>query len=228
MLLALIIGFSNYTPIFAGEGAGKNIIEKSSDQLTEDDLITFVNIAIANQITVEDVKKRLSDLSQEQRKFVDDAINMKVMNAKKNKPENIDAGLQNDYILRQNNNGTNAIQACDPTAQQQGFCWRQLIEYFQAYTSVEDKAPSWRNWYATICDNDASDLDLVLYFDITSVDPDKLRWSTSSAGIYLISSNGQNGFDFDNWGAHMCIETRITAVYSEATVAANIRMHRNP
>ncbi|WP_110515457.1 hypothetical protein [Herpetosiphon llansteffanensis] len=226
--MTLIVGFSNYASIFAEENIHKSIIEKSSDQLTDDELITFVNLAIVNQITVEDVQKRLNDLSQEQRKFIDNAINMVVMNAKKNTPENIETGLQNDHIIRQNNNGTNAIQACDPTAQQQGFCWRQLIQYFQAYTSVEDKAPSWRNWYATICDNDANDLDLVLYFDITSVDPDKLRWSTSSVGIYLISSNGQNGFNFDNWGAHMCIETRITAVYSEATVAANIRMHRNP
>ena len=89
----------------------------------------------------------------------------------------------------------------------------------------EGQSQAWNQRYTTICDNDASDTDLVIYFNISSNDPDRLRWSTTSSGVYTVTSSSQNGFDFDNWGVHLCMENRLNNFYTDAQIATSRQPH---
>lgn len=229
-----------YLPIIMSNtytNVDKSILSKPSTMLTNNDLEIFVDLVFNEQVNVEETKHFLDNLSPEQldtlRIIFDSNLPTLV-----DQPDAIEIANSNQKILlqRQQAHNPNATNGCDPGAfGNYGFCWQQDIEYFTPYANyAEDKAPSWYQLYTTICDNDPNDIDLVLYFDVNSNDPNKLVWSTSSAKIYTAASTENNkklnGWDFDNYGAHLCISTRIRAsmLNNDAAISQNIRMQRFP
>ena len=197
---------------------------KPQPELTDDDLRKYLELTLAEKITVEQAKEFMDGLSKDQQARLDAIIDEM---AKPHEPtaEEIAVAQRNEDLLREQNKAPSAVLGCDPTAQQQGFCWRQPIEYYR-WGYIEGQSQAWNQRYTTICDNDSSDTNLVVYFNISSNDPDRLRWSTTSSGVYTVTSSSQNGFDFDNWGVHLCMENRLNNFYTDAQIATSLLIWR--
>lgn len=208
-----------------------DVLKKAAAELTEDDLRLFVELALTESITVDEAAQFIEKLADDQQELLYKLLDEKAV-VRQDTPAELEQGLRNDQILRDQaaqQNTPQATAACDPAAQQQGFCWLQPIEYFYGASSYEGRAPTWHQRYTTICDNDPGDTDLVLYFNIDSSNPDSFRWLTFSAAVYAASFGGsQNGFDFDNWGAHLCMANRISAItgYTDVEISDSIMLIR--
>ncbi|KPL81182.1 hypothetical protein [Herpetosiphon geysericola] len=231
MVCILLIAIMKETPSIKARSEDriddrKTVLTKDSKDLSKDDLRDFISLAIDENITVNEAEIFIKSLDNEKFIEMNEIINKEFV-YKNESSQAIDQGLTNERKLLDSVQIDANKAGCDPTAQQQGFCWRQFIEYFTPYVNyLEDKAPTWHQRYTTICDNDPSDTDLVLYFDISSSNPDNLRWATSSAAIYVFASSSLNGFDFDNYGAHLCINSLISSIpgISDTFISNNIRM----
>lgn len=192
------------------------VLSKPVAALTADDLHAYLDLAFSRRITVEQAQAFLSRLSAGQLAELGraiDALGSTLPSSPQDAPARVPAQAQK--------------AVCDPVAQQQGFCWRQFIEYNNGEPSVQARGVAWRQRYTTICDNDPGDEDLVLFFDIASLNPDKLRWHTTSPGLFtIVATDGLslNGFDFDNQGAHLCMSNRASAIYTDAEIAASLIM----
>lgn len=200
------------------------VLDKPPNALTAEDLLDYLDLALDEAITPEQARRFMSRLSPEQRLQFNEAVES-LAERKIESRETMQRASKNQAFLAKDQ-GPMAVMGCDPAAQERGFCWLQMIERYTTSVIVEHQRPSWHQLYTTICDNDPGDADLVVYFPISSINPDNLMWGSSSSFITSLLDSSLLGFDFDNVGAHMCINSTARYFRSDAEIANSLTMYR--
>jgi hypothetical protein len=180
-IMALFLSLITATSLVAASGlptAIPPVLEIPTDQLTPDDLRSFVELALSNTITVKQARDFLGKLSPDQRRLVME-ITASQINARRT------AG------------GASGSASAPPTALNAPTddYFETLIEntYIQGRTS-----PDW--WYqSTYTCDPYDDTDYVFHFNFPSYNPDALGWDTDLPSLYL-ALQVRGGTDLKGWG----------------------------
>jgi hypothetical protein len=182
----------------------------SPEQWTERELERFVESAFKEQLSVPQVEKIWNRLDERQKQEVGVLLALK-------------AGTQPhhwlEFVRRESLQSRLAIIK-EASLAIQGELWRQYIEniWTWAYPPGTTFASSY--WNSPLCDNDPSDPDWVFWFwqpyEWYSRNPDGLRWTTTSARVYLTFmaayGGNLNGYAYSWQEARLCLGTTAVDV----------------
>lgn len=182
----------------------------SPERWTERELERFVDLAFKEQWSVLQVEEVWNHLDEKQKQQVGVLLAIK-------------AGVQPhnwlEFIHRESLLSKTAVMK-ESFVASQGELWRQYIENIWTWGYPPGTTFASSYWNSPLCDNDPSDPDWAFWFwqpyEWYSRNPDGLRWTTTSARVYLTFmaayGGNLNGYAYSWQEARLCLGTTAVDV----------------
>lgn len=189
---------------------------KAEDPVTKEEynrLEAFVEEALHDRISAIDAQATYESLDDSQREIVHRLVEAKTSTSL--------VADDDDDVPGQ------ATPGLDPQAA--GAKWQQPIENVWTY-NYQGKVFSTYSYVDWNCDDDPSDKEYVFYYPYPSIAPSALRWTSTSAQVYLafMAAYGGNllGFGYNYGEARLCIGDKgVFAAGGAAKVQSSIFVH---
>ncbi len=185
--------------------------EESTTDEDYDRLDAFVEAALHDEISVEEARSTYESLDDSQRDLVRTLVEDKT----------------STFLERENETVPDGAPALE--SQAAGANWQQSIENVWTY-NYQPKVFSSYSYVDWNCDDDPSDKEYVFYYPYPSLSPSLLRWTSTSAQVYIafMAAYGGNllGFGYNKAEARLCIgDNGVAAAGGAAKVKASVFVH---